>query len=151
MWSLRSIIKSIQHKVTITTINNIPDIVKHYHIYNIIMSSSSSSVNHCFIWKWNTSYSDEDKVKVLSHLRALSSDNDNCKVSCGENIINNLNLPGCGSNPKDGMSQGFDCGLHCIAKDEEAFRQWWSSDEHKEFMEKYPDFASIKINLQWMQ
>jgi hypothetical protein len=49
------------------------------------------------------------------------------------------------------MSQGFDCGLHCIAKDAESFRQWWSSDEHKDFMKKYPDFASIKINLQWMQ
>lgn len=112
-------------------------------------SSSPSSINHCFIWKWNTSYSNEDKVKVLSELRKLSTDS--CKVSCGENIINNLNLPGCGTNPKDSMSQGFDCGLHCIAKDEEAFRQWWSSDEHKAFMEKYPDFASIKINLQWMQ
>lgn len=95
----------------------------------------------------------EQKAQVFADLQELFDSELLTSLTCGfENCINNLNLPGLEDmgSPRAVISQGFDCGLHCVAKDVESFRKWWGSDEHAQFMKKHPDFASVKINLEWM-
>ena len=48
------------------------------------------------------------------------------------------------------MSQDYDCGLYCVAEDEERFRKWWNCDDHAAFMSMHPNFAKSKLNLEWI-
>lgn len=115
---------------------------------------ANGCVHHIFLWKWNESYTDIQKSLVLASLKHLGKSEHLISLTCGKNCINNILCQGTtdceSSNPKVEMSQDFDCGLYCVAKDEEYFRKWWDCDDHKAFMSMLPSFAKSKLNLEWI-
>ena len=113
----------------------------------------SGGVIHVMLWKWHESCSAlVQRACVLADMRALFEPAELLSLSVGENVVDQLGLADVfyDGELKRQLSDGYDSGLFCIARDDASFRAWWRGAANAAFNAKHPAYSAKKINVEWL-